>query len=1436
MRTPPSRFSMRSVAVALALLGSIGAVLLVSAPTVSATTYVRGVYTTDVTWGVADTVYIATGAVTIRAPRTLTIMPGTTVKFDPGVHLFVDGQLKADGTPAKPITFAANTSSLTPWGGIQFNASSSGSVSWSTFDRVDRAISATDSSPDIISNKVIQAGAGFVFLRSSSYVSSNTIIRATSVGVYANASSVQISGNAINNTAVGIQIEQPGFPTISGNAITNVSSGFAMGILLTGGATASIDGNTVQGIRGSAGAAGIGPGAPGRDGSIGAGIYVSGAPSASITSNVVDSVSGGRGGDGQANTGGTGGRGGNGGSAAGIVVVGTTSPMIQWNMVTTMTGGNGGSGGGSATTTAGGRGGDAGTAVAIEVANSVGISQLFTNTAGGVTGGGGGLGGNGGTTNGNGGTGGDADAVFLISARNVDASGNSLQSIRGGIGGNGAVAGGGSGNGGAGGAANGVAVFYVAGPTTVHANTLATLVAGDGGRSVRGGYGGNATGLIFFGNNDGAFNKTQASFNQLDTITAGAGGIGTRFGGNGGTAAGIAAVYTSPDFSSNGVTTMQGGRGGDSVVGTNGGRGGDAYGVISGLVLNGLSAGDTISSVTKGGAGTGPPIQTSYADGYYLVGNKTFKMHFTAENATLSSIGSYEFFVDNYTQAIAVNSPFTKLAVMAAGNLTVRNFLEVDALWPNGFMPVGGARIKVSDGSTTIWDRTAPSGIQSWILVTDRIYVNSPIPTDNVTQVSVTYPPYAFTNDPRSVDMGTSHTESFVMVDKDAPTSAASPLPTYENTLTFWISYGASDGNGTGVANVTLWYRTAGSAIWIQYSVQPGGNFGFLSFTASADGVYEFATTAEDASGNQESQPSANDTWTMVDTVGPGSHVNTLGQYENRSAFLVSWGPDVGVTDIASYTIQYNAGAAGWTDWLVGTTATSGTFTASGQGIYAFRSIATDHAGNREVPLAANDTWTRVDTTAPTSRTLALPTYETSLSFIVQWGPTEGTTDVATYHIQRNDNGAGWTDWLVATAATTSGTFTGQDGHTYQFRSVATDRAGNTEAVSGNESWTIVDVTPPESAVTTLPRYENTLQFAIAWGPVVGTTDIAAYLIQWKDGANPWTDLVGYTYTTATGATFVGQDPHVYAFRSIARDRAGNVETPPATNDTWTVVDVTKPFVTDSRPVGSNTNLTPWVVVTFNEPMNRTSVEAAFSITPAIDGASVWSSDSRVMTFVPARDLDSGATYFVVIDPTARDLAGNTMVSSKTFQFSTAPGFLAQFWWILVLVGAAVAAAAFLILRRRGAEASKPAAPPPTTAAKTSDAIVEDVFLLNHKDGLLIKHETRRLRPDVDMDILSGMLTAVQAFVKDALRGDDYADLNEMTVGHMHILIGRGKWLVLAARIEGDGSQSWTTQIERCIKDMEDHHWDQIEDWDGDMGLARVLTPYIKKLIQGGYT
>ncbi|TLZ58502.1 MAG: hypothetical protein E6K15_00765, partial [Methanobacteriota archaeon] len=615
-------------------------------------------------------------------------------------------------------------------------------------------------------------------------------------------------------------------------------------------------------------------------------------------------------------------------------------------------------------------------------------------------------------------------------------------------------------------------------------------------------------------------------------------------------------------------------------------------------------------------------------------------------------------------------------------------------------------------------------------------------------------------------------------------------------------------------------------------------SIGGFSFNAPSDGPYEFYTTATDVAGNTQAAPSAgsaNNTWTIVDTVRPGSHVNTLAAYQNTLSFVVSWAPDPGVTDIAAYRIQYNAGS-GWVDWLPDTHATSGTFTASSQGPYAFRSLARDAAGNVELPPAGNDTWTIVDTVRPQSETRPLPIYETSSPFVVTWEAREGTFDIATYRIQVNDNGGGWTDWIPTTTAT-SASYSGLDGHTYQFRSVATDRAGNVESVSGNDSWTMVDMSPPDSSVTALPLYETALQFGISWGPVAGTLDIATYRVQVRDGAGAWADLSGYSNTTATSATFVGVDGHAYGFRSLARDRAGNAEVPPAGNDTSTVVDVTKPFVTDVAPLGANTNLTPWVVVTFSEAMDRNSVVAAFSLTPSMNGAYQWSADSTQVTFIPARSLNAGTTYFVAIDSSARDRAGNGMTQSRTFQFSTiggiASGFsLGDYWWLLVLAGGVAGGALFLVMRRRSAAPTKP---PAVSVSKEGDAIVEDVFLLNHRDGILIKHETRRLRPDVDTDILSGMLTAVQQFVKDALRGDDYADLNEMTVGHMHILIGRGKWLVLAARIEGDGSGSWTARIERCIKDMEDHHWDQLEDWDGDMSLARVLTPYIKKLIQGGY-
>jgi hypothetical protein len=1430
-------------------VSSLAAALLI-APTVSADTYVSGTITSNTVWGVDgippdDSRYILPDDVTVAPGVTLRILPNTTVLFDAGVTLYVEGSLYADGNADDPIVFGENdTASVQPPRGIEFRPSGVGSVSYSTFNRFYAAVTAIQSNPTIQYNKVVSALIGFNLEQSSSFVYGNTIQRAA-IGILVNASSdAYVGANTVNGTDVGIEILTSGSPTIAGNAITNVTSSFSVGIRAGAGTSPAIVGNWIYRVRGINGGTPLSPGANGTNGGLAFGIFLNAATYARVDSNWIDTILGGDGGDGAANSGGVGGRGGDGGPGVGVVSIDVPSLDLVTNTITNLVGGRGGRGGqgGAPVTLVGGDGGDGGDVAGAVIVNATAYATLWTNWAQSVTAGLGGTGGLGDSSgsDGDGGAGGDAFGLFVGNAPDADLSGNTVIGVLGGFAGN-STGGAGRGAGGKGGDAIALLAFPTGSSSLFHSNLVSDIRGGQGGRGVTGGPGGDASGAVGFGLLDGVFDDTTLSSNWFEFITGGEGGAGGRGGGNGGLAAGISMLQVRVASAGNTVTMIRGGDGGDAGASFSGGAGGDATGFAVVLVPEAVSDLDTVNGITKGAPGSPAPSTTTYGRGYYAGGNTTIRTSLTVENGTLTSIGDLDIAIEDYANGTTIATSFdgSRISIGSAGNLTVMNYLQVDVFWPDGTTLVAGATILVADNGVPVWNAPSPTGSQSWILATDRVYINSNLATDNVTDVTVSYLAYSFQNNPRSVDLAAAAMESFVMVDTDAPSSTAGALPTYTTTLTFDISYVASDGAGVGLRDITLWSRKDGGS-WTSYGTQPAGNSGTFLFTASGDGTYAFATVAEDSAGNVELLPAGNDTWTVVDTTRPASRVAGLPTYQTTAAFLVTWGPEPGVTDIARYTVQYNRGA-GWVDWLIGVTATSATFTANpAYGVYEFRSIATDSAGNVEV-VSGNDTWTFVDTEPPSSRVFPLTTYQTSLTFTVSWGPVFDSADIASYRIEVNDNGGGWSVWLASTDATGS-SFTGLDGHRYEFRSIATDFAGNVEpSPSGNDTWTVVDVTPPESAVSSLPVYSTTLVLSLSWGPVAGTADIATYTIEVSDNGGSWAPISAYVGTSSTSGSFTGVDGHRYAFRSRATDAAGNVEAVSG-NDTWTLVDATAPFATAGAPQGSGTNTTPSVSITFSESMDRDSVERAFSISPDVAGQFTWSPDSRILTFTPDQSLENGRDYRVTVDAGAHDLAGNSMAVAYTFTFTTsaaAPpigGFnFADAWWVLLVIGAAAGAVFFVVRRRQQAvtgTAPKPAAPP---AKDQGEAIIEDVFLLYHRDGILIKHETRRLRPEVDSDILSGMLTAVQQFVKDALRGDDYAELNEMKVGHMHILIGRGKWLVLAARIEGEGTASWTQQIERCIKDMEDHHWDQLEEWDGDMNLSRVLAPYVKKLIRGEY-
>jgi subtilisin family serine protease/N-acetylneuraminic acid mutarotase len=87
---------------------------------------VSGTLTTDTTW-TRNKVYIVNGNINVIAGVTLTIQPGTVVKFNGNYNLNVRGKLLADGTVDLPITLIPYTTGQT-WGNLLFDDTSEDAV------------------------------------------------------------------------------------------------------------------------------------------------------------------------------------------------------------------------------------------------------------------------------------------------------------------------------------------------------------------------------------------------------------------------------------------------------------------------------------------------------------------------------------------------------------------------------------------------------------------------------------------------------------------------------------------------------------------------------------------------------------------------------------------------------------------------------------------------------------------------------------------------------------------------------------------------------------------------------------------------------------------------------------------------------------------------------------------------------------------------------------------------------------------------------------------------------------------------------------------------------------------------------------------------------------------------------------------------------------
>ncbi len=350
-----------------------------------------------------------------------------------------------------------------------------------------------------------------------------------------------------------------------------------------------------------------------------------------------------------------------------------------------------------------------------------------------------------------------------------------------------------------------------------------------------------------------------------------------------------------------------------------------------------------------------------------------------------------------------------------------------------------------------------------------------------------------------TVGVGSSGTEStptsgdaFTVLDTTSPTSQASSLTTPRTTASATITFTANDNtNGSGLASVEIWQR------WTAPGATPSGGYTLIAPSATSpynvtlsagDGRYEFYTLAVDAAGNREAVPSTPDAFTVLDSTGPVSSVSALAGGTKTTTFSVPFtANDVGGNGVASVELYERFQAAGSTTWssysIVATRATSpfGVTLGSGVGRYEFYTQAVDSLGNREVVPASADTFTVLDTTAPTSAAGPIPASVTSSALSVPYTASDetggsGVSKVELYQRWTAPGGTPSGAYTKLSATPAGGSFSitlGSGSGTYQFYTIATDVATNAEAApsvpDASTVYTAPDTTAPTSSITAPP-------------------------------------------------------------------------------------------------------------------------------------------------------------------------------------------------------------------------------------------------------------------------------------------------------------------------------------------------------------------------------
>lgn len=129
---------------------------------------------------------------------------------------------------------------------------------------------------------------------------------------------------------------------------------------------------------------------------------------------------------------------------------------------------------------------------------------------------------------------------------------------------------------------------------------------------------------------------------------------------------------------------------------------------------------------------------------------------------------------------------------------------------------------------------------------------------------------------------------------------------------------------------------------------------------------------------------------------------------------------------------------------------------------------------------------------------------------------------------------------------------------------------------------------------------------------------------------------------------------------------------------------------------------------------------------------------------------------------------------------------------------------------------------------------VEQLYLIDQKTGLLIQHESLDEQSPASgkPQMISGMLTAIEDFIKDSFSGEDEGEMHEVKIGGKLIFIVSLPPAYLAAVTEGVAPVNFSEKLQQLLSRIHTTYLKELRVFDGDSNALSAVSRPLRQFIR----